>query len=111
MCGAELCDFKVNWCIEPVLELLLAWPFNMRDSPYKHSHSTTSIKRMYWDVFSATTNSSFSPPLLFLIMKHISEESYNNLVSLLDTGLSSHNIEAQLGLSRSTIDIVRVKTR
>jgi transposase len=44
-------------------------------------------------------------------MKHISEETHNSIVSLLDTGLSSHKIEAQLGVSHSTVDRVRAKAR
>ena len=44
-------------------------------------------------------------------MKHISEETHNGIVSLLDTGFSSRKIEAQLGVSHSTVDRVRAKTR
>ena len=44
-------------------------------------------------------------------MKHISEEIHNSIVSLLDTGLSSRKIQAQLGVSRSTVNRVRAKAR
>ncbi len=44
-------------------------------------------------------------------MKHISEDARNNIVSLLDTGLSSYQIEAQLGVSHMTVSRVRAKTR
>src|SRR5215469_7435887 len=83
----------------------------MRDSRYKHSHSTRPIKRMHWGVLPATANSFFSPPLLLFVMKHISEETHNSIVSLLDTDLSSRKIEAQLSVSRSTINKVRANIR
>src|SRR5215469_16683710 len=83
----------------------------MRDSRYKHSHSTRPIKRMHWGVLPATANSFFSPPLLLFVMKHISEETHNTIVSLLDTGLSSRKIETQLSVSHSTVDRVRAKAR
>ena len=66
---------------------------------------------MHWGILSATENSFFSPPLLLFVMKHISEESHNSIVSLLDTGHSSCKIEAQLGISRSTVDRVLAKPR
>lgn len=44
-------------------------------------------------------------------MKSIPEETHNNILSLLDNGLSSRKIAAQLGVSRSTIDRIRTKSR
>jgi len=44
-------------------------------------------------------------------MKRISEQVRNNIVSLLDTGLSSRQIAARLGVGRRTVDRVRAKTR
>jgi transposase len=44
-------------------------------------------------------------------MKHISEETRNNIISLLDTGLSSRPIALQLGVSHTTVDRVRAKFR
>jgi len=44
-------------------------------------------------------------------MKPISEETRNNILSLLDNGLSSRKITAQLGVSRATIDRIREKSR
>ena len=39
-------------------------------------------------------------------MKPISEETYNNVVSLLDRGLSARKIATELGVSRATVDRV-----
>jgi len=44
-------------------------------------------------------------------MKRISEQVRNNIVSLLDTGLSSRHIAARLGVGRRTVDRVRATTR
>jgi transposase len=44
-------------------------------------------------------------------MKPIPEATYNSIVSLLDTGLSSRQIGAQLGVHRTTVDNVRAKAR
>lgn len=44
-------------------------------------------------------------------MKPISEETYNNVVSLLDRGLSARKIATELGVSRATVDRVRAKSR
>ena len=44
-------------------------------------------------------------------MKPISEETRNSILSLLDTGLSSRQIEAQLGVGRSTVNKVRLEFR
>lgn len=44
-------------------------------------------------------------------MKSISEETHNKIVSLLDNGLSSHKIAAQLNIGRATVDRVREKSR
>ena len=44
-------------------------------------------------------------------MKHLSDEIRNNIVSLLDSGLSSHQIEVQIGVSRRTIDIIQAQSR
>jgi transposase len=62
-------------------------------------------------MFPTVTNFSFSFPLFFFIMRHISKEIHNNIVSLLDTGISSRKIGARLGVSRSTVDRVRAKAR
>ena len=37
-------------------------------------------------------------------MKSISEETHNNIVALLNNGLSSYKIAAQLGISHATVD-------
>jgi transposase len=44
-------------------------------------------------------------------MKRISEQVHNNIVSLLDSGLSSYQIAARLNVSRRTVDRVRAATR
>ena len=44
-------------------------------------------------------------------MKPISEETYNNVVSLLDRGLSAHKIATELSVSHATIDRVHAKSR
>src|SRR5690348_15256751 len=44
-------------------------------------------------------------------MKHISEETRNNIISLLDSGLSSRQIETQLHVSRATVNRVRASVR
>src|SRR5438128_2094529 len=44
-------------------------------------------------------------------MKPISEKTYNNVVSLLDRGLSACKIATELGVSRATVDRVCVKSR
>ena len=44
-------------------------------------------------------------------MKPISEETHNSIVALLDNGLSSYKIAAQLGISHVTVDRVRAKSR
>ena len=44
-------------------------------------------------------------------MKSIPEETHNNILSLLDNGLLSHKIAAQLGVSHSTIDRIHAKSR
>ena len=44
-------------------------------------------------------------------MKSIPEETHNNVLSLLDNGLSSRKIAVQLGVSRATIDRIREKSR
>ena len=44
-------------------------------------------------------------------MKHLTDEIRNNIICLLDSGLSSHQIEAQIGVSRRTVDAIRAQTR
>ena len=44
-------------------------------------------------------------------MKSITEETYNNVVSLLDRGLSARKIATELGVGRTTVDRVRAKSR
>ena len=44
-------------------------------------------------------------------MKPISEETRNSIISLLDSGLSSRQIEAQLGVGHTTVDRVRASAR
>lgn len=44
-------------------------------------------------------------------MKPISEETHNNIISLLDSGLSSRKIGAQLGVNPVTVGRVRARTR
>ena len=44
-------------------------------------------------------------------MKHLSDEIRNNIVSLLDSGLSSHQIEVQIGVSCRTIDVIQAQSR
>ena len=44
-------------------------------------------------------------------MKLISEETCNNVVSLLDRGLSARKIATELSVSLATIDRVRAKSR
>ena len=44
-------------------------------------------------------------------MKPISEEARNNIISLLDNGLSSRQIEAHLTVCRRTVDKVRAEAR
>ena len=44
-------------------------------------------------------------------MKSIPEETRNNILSLLDNGLSSRKIAAQLGISRAKIDRIRARSR
>src|SRR5438046_2677794 len=44
-------------------------------------------------------------------MKPISEETCSNILSLVDIGLSSRQIEAQLGVSRPTVSRIRAKSR
>jgi len=53
---------------------------------------------------------SLSPPPPH-IMKPISEETRNSIISLLDSGLSSRQIEAQLGVGHTTVDKVRASAR
>jgi len=43
-------------------------------------------------------------------MKPISEETHNSIVALLDNGLSSYKIAAQLGISHVAVDRVHAKT-
>ena len=63
-------------------------------------------------IFSIHNKHAFSLSFTFCcIMKSIPEETHNNILSLLDNGLSSHKIAAQLGVSRSTIDRIRAKSR
>lgn len=44
-------------------------------------------------------------------MKRLNDEIRNNIVSLLDAGLSSRQIEVQMGVSRRTIDVLRAQVR
>ena len=44
-------------------------------------------------------------------MKPISEETHNSIVALLDNGLSSYKIASQLGISHTTVDRIRGKSR
>lgn len=44
-------------------------------------------------------------------MKPISEETRSSIISLLDAGLSSRQIAAQLGVNRATVDRVRANAR
>jgi len=44
-------------------------------------------------------------------MKSISEETHNKIVSLLDNGLSSYKIAAQLNIGHATVDRVHEKSR
>jgi len=44
-------------------------------------------------------------------MKHVSEQIRNNIVSLLDDGLSSRQIAAWLGVGHRTVDRVRAAIR
>jgi len=44
-------------------------------------------------------------------MKPISEQVHNSIISLLDVGLSSRQIAAQLGVGHTTVDKVRASTR
>src|SRR3954471_9832538 len=44
-------------------------------------------------------------------MKYISEETHNNIVSLLDNGLTSRQIAARLGISHTTVNNLRAKAR
>ena len=44
-------------------------------------------------------------------MKSISEETHNSIVALLDNGLSSYKIASQLGISHTTVDRIRGKSR
>lgn len=44
-------------------------------------------------------------------MKPIPEQTRNNILSLLDNGLTSRKIAAQLGVSRATVDRLRAKLR
>ena len=44
-------------------------------------------------------------------MKRISDEIRNNIVFLLEQGLSTRQIEGQIGVSRSTVNRLRVKFR
>ena len=44
-------------------------------------------------------------------MKPISEETHNNIISLLDSGLSSRKIGARLGVNSVTMDRVRARTK
>jgi transposase len=44
-------------------------------------------------------------------MKRLTDEIRNNIICLLDSGLSSHQIEAQIGVSRRTVDAIRAQTR
>ena len=63
-------------------------------------------------IFSIHNKCAFSLSFTFCcIMKSIPEETHNNILSLLDNGLSSHKIAAQLGVSHSTIDRIRAKSR
>src|SRR5579863_2735954 len=48
---------------------------------------------------------------LLFTMRRISEEIRDNILSLLDTGLSSRAIEAQLCVSRTTVNKVRASIR
>ena len=44
-------------------------------------------------------------------MKHISEETYNSIISLLDNGVSSRQIATQLHISHTTVNNVRAEAR
>ena len=44
-------------------------------------------------------------------MKRLTDEIRNNIISLLDSGLSSHQIEAQIGVSRRTVDAICAQAR
>src|SRR5690242_12111810 len=44
-------------------------------------------------------------------MKRISEEILNSIVSLLDSGFTSREIQSKTGVSRSSVDRVRNRTR
>ena len=44
-------------------------------------------------------------------MKPISEQTYNNIVSLLDHNLSLRQIATQLGISKTTVSKVRDEAR
>ena len=49
--------------------------------------------------------------LLFVTMKHISEETYNSIISLLDNNFSSRQIATQLCVSHTTVNTVRAQAR
>ena len=49
--------------------------------------------------------------LFILAMRRIPEDTRNNIISLIDSGFSSHEIEAQLGVGHTTVRKVRAKAR
>ena len=44
-------------------------------------------------------------------MKKISTDTRNNIITLIDKGLSAHKIHEQLGVSPRTVDKIRKETR
>ena len=44
-------------------------------------------------------------------MRRISEDTRNSIIALIDSGLSSHEVEARLGVSYGTVSRVRAKAR
>ena len=44
-------------------------------------------------------------------MKHLANETRNNIISLRDSGQSSHQIEVRIGVSRRTVDAIRGQAR
>jgi transposase len=72
--------------------------------------SDTSFRtplRVFSCIFSITPRSHFYHPA----MRRISEDTRNGILSLIDAGLSSRKVEAQLGVSSMTVSRVRAEAR